>query len=173
MEFCFGINSAKHPSACVNVLLGRINVRVRLCGLFNHSCLVATFLFVDPWLYQVKFFSSSERWLTYHFYVSQVLGLAFFYSLSDQDKRKCECKNNYIGDGLNCSVMQLPLDRCLQDNGQCHPDADCTDLHYQGEDGTPCTSWDRDILVPCVTALKPVARILVSVSLLGPLPMSP
>uniref|UniRef100_A0A8C2SSE2 Stabilin 2 n=1 Tax=Coturnix japonica TaxID=93934 RepID=A0A8C2SSE2_COTJA len=47
------------------------------------------------------------------------------------DKRKCNCKNNYIGDGLNCSVMQLPLDRCLQDNGQCHPDADCTDLHFQ------------------------------------------
>uniref|UniRef100_A0A8C3JY96 Stabilin 2 n=1 Tax=Calidris pygmaea TaxID=425635 RepID=A0A8C3JY96_9CHAR len=46
-------------------------------------------------------------------------------------KRKCECKNNYIGDGLNCSVMQLPLDRCLQDNGQCHPDADCADLHFQ------------------------------------------
>ncbi|XP_042746083.1 stabilin-2 [Lagopus leucura] len=47
------------------------------------------------------------------------------------DKRKCDCKNNYIGDGLNCSVMQLPLDRCLQNNGQCHPDADCTDLHFQ------------------------------------------
>ncbi|XP_062347248.1 stabilin-2 isoform X1 [Cinclus cinclus] len=46
-------------------------------------------------------------------------------------RRKCECKNNYIGDGLNCSVMQLPLDRCLQDNGQCHPDADCSDLHFQ------------------------------------------
>ncbi|RMC03028.1 hypothetical protein DUI87_20221 [Hirundo rustica rustica] len=47
------------------------------------------------------------------------------------DRRKCECKNNYIGDGVNCSVMQLPLDRCLQDNGQCHPDADCADLHFQ------------------------------------------
>uniref|UniRef100_A0A803Y795 Stabilin 2 n=1 Tax=Meleagris gallopavo TaxID=9103 RepID=A0A803Y795_MELGA len=47
------------------------------------------------------------------------------------DKRKCDCKNNYIGDGLNCSVMQFPLDRCLQNNGQCHPDADCTDLHFQ------------------------------------------
>ncbi|RLW00187.1 hypothetical protein DV515_00009195 [Chloebia gouldiae] len=46
-------------------------------------------------------------------------------------RRKCECKNNFIGDGLNCSVMQLPLDRCLQDNGQCHPDADCADLHFQ------------------------------------------
>uniref|UniRef100_A0A803VDB2 Stabilin 2 n=1 Tax=Ficedula albicollis TaxID=59894 RepID=A0A803VDB2_FICAL len=46
-------------------------------------------------------------------------------------RRKCECKNSYIGDGLNCSVMQLPLDRCLQDNGQCHHDADCADLHFQ------------------------------------------
>lgn len=73
--------------------------------------------------------------------------LGLFYSLSDQDKRKCECKNNYIGDGLNCSVMQLPLDRCLQDNGQCHPDADCADLHFQGEDGTRCRPRDRDILI--------------------------
>uniref|UniRef100_A0A8C5UMP2 Stabilin 2 n=1 Tax=Malurus cyaneus samueli TaxID=2593467 RepID=A0A8C5UMP2_9PASS len=47
------------------------------------------------------------------------------------DKRRCECKNNFIGDGFNCSALQLPLDRCLQDNGQCHPDADCTDLHFQ------------------------------------------
>ncbi|OWK58296.1 Stabilin-2 [Lonchura striata] len=46
-------------------------------------------------------------------------------------RRKCECKNSFIGDGLNCSVMQQPLDRCLQDNGQCHPDADCADLHFQ------------------------------------------
>uniref|UniRef100_A0A8B9D5B9 Stabilin 2 n=1 Tax=Anser cygnoides TaxID=8845 RepID=A0A8B9D5B9_ANSCY len=52
-------------------------------------------------------------------------------TVTGPDKRKCDCKNNYIGDGLNCSVMQLPLNRCLQDNGQCHPDADCADLHFQ------------------------------------------
>lgn len=23
------------------------------------------------------------------------------------------------------------MDRCLQDNGQCHPDATCADLHFQ------------------------------------------
>uniref|UniRef100_A0A8U8BRH3 Uncharacterized protein n=1 Tax=Geospiza parvula TaxID=87175 RepID=A0A8U8BRH3_GEOPR len=46
-------------------------------------------------------------------------------------RRRCECKTSFIGDGLNCSVMQLPLDRCLQDNGQCHPDAACADLHFQ------------------------------------------
>lgn len=87
--------------------------------------------------------------------------LGLFPSLSEQDRRKCECKNNYIGDGLNCSVMQLPLDRCLQDNGQCHPDADCADLHFQGEEGTPCTP----------PALCPEARG--TISLLRPLPMSP
>ncbi|GAB0176919.1 stabilin-2 [Grus japonensis] len=54
-----------------------------------------------------------------------------FFTMDFMDKRQCKCKNNYIGDGLNCSVMQLPLDRCLQDNGQCHPDADCADLHFQ------------------------------------------
>ncbi|ELW71592.1 Stabilin-2 [Tupaia chinensis] len=46
-------------------------------------------------------------------------------------KRTCECKSHYVGDGLNCEPEQLPLDRCLQDNGQCHADADCTDLHFQ------------------------------------------
>uniref|UniRef100_A0A8C9QRV1 Stabilin-2 n=1 Tax=Spermophilus dauricus TaxID=99837 RepID=A0A8C9QRV1_SPEDA len=46
-------------------------------------------------------------------------------------KHKCECKSHYVGDGLDCEPEQLPLDRCLQDNGQCHADAECTDLHFQ------------------------------------------
>uniref|UniRef100_A0A8D0NK63 Stabilin 2 n=1 Tax=Sus scrofa TaxID=9823 RepID=A0A8D0NK63_PIG len=46
-------------------------------------------------------------------------------------KRKCECKSHYVGDGLDCEPEQLPIDRCLQDNGQCHADADCADLHFQ------------------------------------------
>ncbi|XP_028736155.1 stabilin-2 isoform X1 [Peromyscus leucopus] len=46
-------------------------------------------------------------------------------------KHKCECKSHYVGDGLDCEPQQLPLDRCLQDNGQCHPDASCMDLHFQ------------------------------------------
>uniref|UniRef100_A0A671QZM6 Stabilin-2-like n=1 Tax=Sinocyclocheilus anshuiensis TaxID=1608454 RepID=A0A671QZM6_9TELE len=45
--------------------------------------------------------------------------------------RRCECKDNYIGDGIECEVKQLPVNRCLQDNGQCHSDAQCTDLHYE------------------------------------------
>ncbi|KAM7367455.1 hypothetical protein PAMP_015355 [Pampus punctatissimus] len=47
-------------------------------------------------------------------------------------KKKCLCKDNYIGDGLTCEVKQLPISRCLQDNGQCHQDAKCTDLHFEG-----------------------------------------
>ncbi|RXN28787.1 stabilin-2-like protein [Labeo rohita] len=46
-------------------------------------------------------------------------------------KRKCDCKDNYIGDGIECEAKQLPVNRCLQDNGQCHSDAQCTDLHYE------------------------------------------
>lgn len=46
-------------------------------------------------------------------------------------KRKCTCKDNYIGDGLTCQVKQLPVSRCLQDNGRCHQDAKCTDLHFE------------------------------------------
>lgn len=49
-----------------------------------------------------------------------------------QGKRKCECKDNYVGDGINCEAKVLPVNRCLQDNGQCHSDAQCTDLHYEG-----------------------------------------
>uniref|UniRef100_A0A4W2GHQ9 Stabilin-2 n=2 Tax=Bos indicus x Bos taurus TaxID=30522 RepID=A0A4W2GHQ9_BOBOX len=46
-------------------------------------------------------------------------------------KHKCECKSHYVGDGLDCEPEQLPIDRCLQDNGQCHANADCADLHFQ------------------------------------------
>ncbi|XP_072829208.1 stabilin-2 isoform X2 [Vicugna pacos] len=46
-------------------------------------------------------------------------------------KHKCKCKAHYVGDGLDCEPEQLPLDRCLQDNGQCHANADCADLHFQ------------------------------------------
>lgn len=36
-----------------------------------------------------------------------------------------------MGDGVTCEVKQLPISRCLQDNGGCHPDAKCTDLHFE------------------------------------------
>ncbi|XP_060632874.2 stabilin-2 isoform X1 [Anolis sagrei] len=52
-------------------------------------------------------------------------------TMTGPDKRKCECKDNYVGDGLTCEVKKLPVDRCLQDHGQCHADADCADLHFQ------------------------------------------
>uniref|UniRef100_A0A8C1TC09 Stabilin 2 n=1 Tax=Cyprinus carpio TaxID=7962 RepID=A0A8C1TC09_CYPCA len=52
-------------------------------------------------------------------------------TMTGAGKRKCECKDNYIGDGIECEVKQLPVSRCLQDNGQCHSDAQCTDLHYE------------------------------------------
>ncbi|XP_006740287.2 stabilin-2 [Leptonychotes weddellii] len=46
-------------------------------------------------------------------------------------KHKCECKSHYVGDGMDCEPEQRPIDRCLQDNGQCHADANCADLHFQ------------------------------------------
>ncbi|KAG8439430.1 hypothetical protein GDO86_005587 [Hymenochirus boettgeri] len=52
-------------------------------------------------------------------------------TMTGPDKRKCECKDQYIGDGLSCDVKRLPIDRCMQDNGQCHADANCDDLHFQ------------------------------------------
>ncbi|XP_071358845.1 stabilin-2 isoform X1 [Trachinotus anak] len=46
-------------------------------------------------------------------------------------KKRCTCKDSYVGDGVTCKVKQLPVSRCLQDNGQCHQDAQCTDLHFE------------------------------------------
>lgn len=52
-------------------------------------------------------------------------------TMTGPGKRKCDCKDHYIGDGVDCVVKQLPIDRCLLDNGLCSTDADCTDLHYE------------------------------------------
>ncbi|XP_035257311.1 stabilin-2 isoform X1 [Anguilla anguilla] len=52
-------------------------------------------------------------------------------SMTGPGKRKCECKTGYIGDGVNCDVRDLPINRCAQGNGQCHSDAQCTDLHFE------------------------------------------
>lgn len=51
-----------------------------------------------------------------------------------QNKRRCECKRGYIGDGIQCLEEAVPpTDRCLDSNGQCHREAICTDLHFHGE----------------------------------------
>ncbi|XP_063761654.1 stabilin-2 isoform X2 [Eleginops maclovinus] len=52
-------------------------------------------------------------------------------SMTAPRKAKCTCKDQYIGDGLTCDLKQAPLSRCLQDNGRCHQDANCTDLHHE------------------------------------------
>ncbi|XP_052535240.1 stabilin-1 [Tympanuchus pallidicinctus] len=47
------------------------------------------------------------------------------------NKRRCECKRGYIGDGIQCLEEAVPpTDRCLDSNGQCHREAICTDLHF-------------------------------------------
>ncbi|XP_040200207.1 stabilin-2 [Rana temporaria] len=51
-------------------------------------------------------------------------------TITGPDKRKCECKDQYIGDGVTCDLKEAAIDRCMQDNGQCHTDALCADLHY-------------------------------------------
>uniref|UniRef100_A0A8C0VTN0 Stabilin 1 n=1 Tax=Cyanistes caeruleus TaxID=156563 RepID=A0A8C0VTN0_CYACU len=50
------------------------------------------------------------------------------------NERRCECKQGYVGDGIQCLEQVVPpTDRCLEDNGQCHREAICTDLHFHGE----------------------------------------
>lgn len=46
--------------------------------------------------------------------------------------RRCECHVGYVGDGLQClAELDPPVDRCLGEASPCHPDALCTDLHFQ------------------------------------------
>lgn len=52
-------------------------------------------------------------------------------TLTGPGKKKCKCKDNYIGDGVTCEAKELPINRCLQENGLCHQDAKCTDLHFE------------------------------------------
>uniref|UniRef100_A0A673XJC1 Stabilin 2 n=1 Tax=Salmo trutta TaxID=8032 RepID=A0A673XJC1_SALTR len=52
-------------------------------------------------------------------------------TMTGPGKKKCVCKDKYIGDGVTCEVKELLVNRCLQENGQCHSDAQCTDLHYE------------------------------------------
>ncbi|XP_015276350.1 PREDICTED: stabilin-1 [Gekko japonicus] len=45
--------------------------------------------------------------------------------------RRCECKDGYVGNGVQCMEEAIPpTDRCLDENGHCHFDAICTDLHF-------------------------------------------
>ncbi|XP_076860603.1 stabilin-2-like [Brachyhypopomus gauderio] len=66
-------------------------------------------------------------------------------TMTGPNKKKCECKSNYIGDGLECELKVLTVDRCMLENGQCHSDAQCTDLHYQGEGCSLSTLSYRDL----------------------------
>uniref|UniRef100_A0A803TKA8 Stabilin 1 n=1 Tax=Anolis carolinensis TaxID=28377 RepID=A0A803TKA8_ANOCA len=48
------------------------------------------------------------------------------------NSRRCECKSGYVGNGVQClEEATPPIDRCLEENGQCHAEAVCTDLHFQ------------------------------------------
>ncbi|XP_077459834.1 stabilin-1 isoform X3 [Stigmatopora argus] len=47
------------------------------------------------------------------------------------NERECECLPGYVGNGVQCLEQVVPpVDRCLEDNGGCHPVASCKDLHY-------------------------------------------
>ncbi|XP_041836140.1 stabilin-1 [Melanotaenia boesemani] len=47
------------------------------------------------------------------------------------NERECECLPGYVGNGVQCLEKVVPpVDRCLEDNGDCDPVAYCKDLHY-------------------------------------------
>uniref|UniRef100_UPI00398F7B5D stabilin-1 isoform X1 n=2 Tax=Pristiophorus japonicus TaxID=55135 RepID=UPI00398F7B5D len=48
------------------------------------------------------------------------------------NKRRCECKEGFRGDGIQCLVNDKPpVDRCLEMIDQCHSNAFCNDLHFK------------------------------------------
>lgn len=54
-----------------------------------------------------------------------------------QNERVCECSVGYVGNGVQClEKVVRPVDRCLEDNGDCDPVANCKDLHYHGNTST-------------------------------------
>ncbi|XP_044205816.1 stabilin-1 [Thunnus albacares] len=47
------------------------------------------------------------------------------------NERECECLPGYVGNGVQCLEKVVPpVDRCLENNGDCDPVATCKDLHY-------------------------------------------
>ncbi|XP_068107990.1 stabilin-1 isoform X2 [Hyperolius riggenbachi] len=48
------------------------------------------------------------------------------------NSRRCECHDGYVGNGVQCLEKSIPpVDRCLQNNGDCDALAVCSDLHYE------------------------------------------
>ncbi|XP_072277153.1 stabilin-1 [Pyxicephalus adspersus] len=46
--------------------------------------------------------------------------------------RRCECHDGYVGNGVQCLEKIIPpVDRCLENNGNCDPLAICSDLHFE------------------------------------------
>ncbi|KAA0711995.1 Stabilin-1 Fasciclin [Triplophysa tibetana] len=47
------------------------------------------------------------------------------------NERSCQCLQGYVGNGFQCLEKVVPpVDRCLEDNGGCDPEASCKDLHF-------------------------------------------
>ncbi|KAJ8258317.1 hypothetical protein COCON_G00173290 [Conger conger] len=47
------------------------------------------------------------------------------------NERDCKCLPGYVGNGVQClEKIVPPLDRCLEENGGCDPNAVCKDLHF-------------------------------------------
>uniref|UniRef100_W5UBP3 Stabilin-1 n=1 Tax=Ictalurus punctatus TaxID=7998 RepID=W5UBP3_ICTPU len=47
------------------------------------------------------------------------------------NERRCECLEGYVGNGVQCFEKVVPpVDRCLENNGDCDANAICKDLHF-------------------------------------------
>ncbi|XP_075993005.1 stabilin-1, partial [Genypterus blacodes] len=89
------------------------------------------------------------------------------------NERKCECQPGYVGNGVQCLEKVVPpVDRCLEDNGGCDPEASCKDLHYHGNTLTVkvkvLLSFVIVLVEPIVSSaarMQPVSPELITVKL--------
>uniref|UniRef100_A0AAV2MM56 Stabilin 1 n=1 Tax=Knipowitschia caucasica TaxID=637954 RepID=A0AAV2MM56_KNICA len=57
-------------------------------------------------------------------------------SFTGPNERNCDCLPGYVGNGVQClEEVEPPVDRCLENNGDCDPVAQCKDLHYHTKTG--------------------------------------
>ncbi|KAI5093433.1 stabilin-1 precursor [Silurus meridionalis] len=50
------------------------------------------------------------------------------------NERRCECLQGYVGNGVQCFEKVVPpVDRCLENNGDCNANAICKDLHFHSK----------------------------------------
>lgn len=86
---------------------------------------------------------TSQTAFSLDLWVNMILFLFFYMTEFDsihwriyfcQNERRCECLEGYVGNGVQCFEKVVPpVDRCLENNGDCDANAICKDLHFHSK----------------------------------------